>query len=433
MSDTAVSEQPPQQNEAENKTEEQPPATSATETTTKEEPKVVKNKKCVHKTDYEKDVVYLYQFGRCPVIPQISPFCFKVETWLRMTNLKYEVTAIRECILTLLANAHFSKKVYGEIARNVNDAFGCWRTSSLTMFVLFYYGSSYSASERNVVDHHMKFKSKKGQLPFVENNGEEIADSEIIIDSLSEKYGKNLDEHLASEQKILSHAFTSMLNNHTSWIMRWFRYSQPDQFRKASQFDVKRESGSVLPKRVINFVFKMKFKHKIGQTISHGLGNHKKEEIIEFGKKDLNSLSGLLGEKQFFFGDTPSLLDCEVFAHISQFWYLPTDPEITKYLEESCSNLVRFLDRMKERYWSDWEELCKIPEPVIVKKEEKNGVTKTDEEKKDKEKEKDEAEKEVSEEKETPEVKEVKEVKEKRKRKRLKKPKMKNQLKKRKK
>lgn len=51
------------------------------------------NKPSVHKTDYEKDVVYLYQFTRCPTLPGISPFCLKVETWLRMTQVKYEVSS----------------------------------------------------------------------------------------------------------------------------------------------------------------------------------------------------------------------------------------------------------------------------------------------------------------------------------------------------
>lgn len=39
----------------------------------------------------------------------------------------------------------------------------------------------------------MKFKSRKGQLPFVELNGEEIADSAIIIKELSQKFNKDLD------------------------------------------------------------------------------------------------------------------------------------------------------------------------------------------------------------------------------------------------
>lgn len=46
----------------------------------------------VHKTNYEKDIVYLYQFSRMPLLPSLSPYCLKVETWLRLNNIKYEVS-----------------------------------------------------------------------------------------------------------------------------------------------------------------------------------------------------------------------------------------------------------------------------------------------------------------------------------------------------
>lgn len=48
-------------------------------------------KPTVHKTDFEKDVVYLYQFSRTKNTPSPSAFCLKVETWLRMAGIKYEV------------------------------------------------------------------------------------------------------------------------------------------------------------------------------------------------------------------------------------------------------------------------------------------------------------------------------------------------------
>jgi len=46
----------------------------------------------VHHPDYEKDVVYLYQFPRTPLLPSLSPYGLKVETWLRLNGIKYEVS-----------------------------------------------------------------------------------------------------------------------------------------------------------------------------------------------------------------------------------------------------------------------------------------------------------------------------------------------------
>ena len=60
-----------------------------------EKPKKVKEvvppPPAVHKKDFEKDVVYLYQFNRTPTIPSMSPYCLKVETWLKLNGIKYEV------------------------------------------------------------------------------------------------------------------------------------------------------------------------------------------------------------------------------------------------------------------------------------------------------------------------------------------------------
>jgi hypothetical protein len=40
------------------------------------------------------DTVYLVQFARAKCCPSVSPFCLKVETWLRMADIKYEVNLI---------------------------------------------------------------------------------------------------------------------------------------------------------------------------------------------------------------------------------------------------------------------------------------------------------------------------------------------------
>jgi hypothetical protein len=47
----------------------------------------------VFKQNFEKDVVYLYQFARTTSLPSLSPYVLKVETWLRLVGLKYEVSS----------------------------------------------------------------------------------------------------------------------------------------------------------------------------------------------------------------------------------------------------------------------------------------------------------------------------------------------------
>ena len=41
------------------------------------------------KKDWEKNVVYLFQFPLCPTVRTISPFALKLETWLKLTGTKF--------------------------------------------------------------------------------------------------------------------------------------------------------------------------------------------------------------------------------------------------------------------------------------------------------------------------------------------------------
>ena len=157
----------------------------------------------VHKGNFEKDIVYLYQFSRTPLLPSLSPYCLKVETWLRLAGLKYEN-----------------------------------------------------------VDHKMKFRSKKGQLPFIELNGEEIADSQIIIKELTQKFNNDLDAALSPEQRNIAHATISMIENHLVWVVMWWRTKFPDQVLKGYKVNLQHALGTRIPNGILNFFFKFAFGRK---------------------------------------------------------------------------------------------------------------------------------------------------------------------------
>jgi flagellar biosynthesis GTPase FlhF len=100
------------------------------------------------------------------------------------------------------------------------------------------------------------------------------------------------------------------------------------------------------------------FFQNVKQAVGHGLGRHSTEEIYDFGKKDLTSLSQLLADKEYFFGTEPHLLDCVAFAHLAQFVYIPF-VNIDQWITENHPNLNAFVTRVRERYWPDWDRACK--------------------------------------------------------------------------
>merc|ERR1712178_379432 len=179
--------------------------------------------------------------------------------------------------------------------------------------------------------------------------------------------------------------------------------------------------GSKAPASLLNFYFKYTFCRKgLKKVKAHGLGVHTPEEIEQFGKKDLQALSEMLGDKEFFFGDEPAMLDLVVYSHVAQLVMIEKDYpcSLRDYLEADCKNLVGLVNRMKDRCWGDhWanatgEEMdlnphMPKPEPPAPepekeeekKEEEKTEETKEEEAKTEKEAETKEEEKEKAEEK----------------------------------
>ncbi|XP_023349687.1 failed axon connections [Eurytemora carolleeae] len=122
-----------------------------------------KPERTLQKPDWKKDVVYLFTFPLVPSVRSFSPFALKLETWLRVAGIKYEVV------------------------------------------------------------YTMKF-SKKGQIPYIELNGEEIADSNIIIKTLKSYFNKNPDSQYSMTDLSLAHSVTSMVENHTALTGFHYRY-----------------------------------------------------------------------------------------------------------------------------------------------------------------------------------------------------------------
>lgn len=113
------------------------------------------------------------------------------------------------------------------------------------------------------VDHKMKFRSKKGQLPFIELNGEEIADSAIIIRELSAKFDKDLNAGLTQEQRNIAHATISMIENHLVWILFYWRTKNPDLLIKGYKVNLQHALGCRLPNSILNFFFRFTYGRKV--------------------------------------------------------------------------------------------------------------------------------------------------------------------------
>uniref|UniRef100_A0A0N5CEP2 Failed axon connections n=1 Tax=Strongyloides papillosus TaxID=174720 RepID=A0A0N5CEP2_STREA len=272
------------------------------------------------KRNWDEDVIYHIQFPRMGCIPQASPFALKLETWLRATKLKYH---------------------------NISN--------NLTIF------------------------SHKGQIPFIELNGRQIADSNSIIEFLKEKYNIDIDSSLSEEQQATGRAIRLLAEESVFRVLMYNRSKYNDWFIKSEGFG---DVVSGLKKKFLGKVGLKMLRRKLeSKCQAQGIGRNKEHEVEEILKGDLKALSVLLADKQYFFGDSFTTIDATVFGQLAQFYYTPilNKEAILKFMDEETTNLVEFIKRVKEAYWSDWDELLKTKKqnlsdpdfPVKVKKEKK--------------------------------------------------------------
>lgn len=64
---------------------------------------------------------------------------------------------------------------------------------------------------------HGSQKSKKGKYPWIEYNGQELSDTEFIIEFLNETFKIDLDEKFTAKERGAARAFQKMLEENTFW------------------------------------------------------------------------------------------------------------------------------------------------------------------------------------------------------------------------
>jgi glutathione S-transferase len=81
-----------------------------------------------------------------------------------------------------------------------------------------------------------------------------------------------------------------------------------------------------------------------------GLGRHTDEEINTISQRTFQSLSDVLGEKTYFFGETPCTFDATAFGFLSQFIDISLNNEMND-LARGYDNLVDYCQNFRTKFY----------------------------------------------------------------------------------
>lgn len=249
--------------------------------------------------DWKEDHIYLVQFPRCGSIVSTSPFAIKLETWLRFTKLPYT---------------------------NVSNEF--------------------------------TIGSVKGQIPFIELNGQQFADSQAVIEMLIEKYKIQIDAGLTERQQAEVRAFKVFIEESLQRVVVYDRSQDNTWFATPDGFI---ENLTGIKRYGFQYFVNGQIRKQLRDMLyAQGMGRNSPAEVDAIAKKNLTALSVLLGDKNYLYGDAPTTIDATLFGTLVSLYDPPLNSkEIKPFMESSTPNLVAFIKRVKEEYWPDYEKLCK--------------------------------------------------------------------------
>lgn len=226
----------------------------------------------------------LIQFPRHLGVMNASPFCMKVEVFLKLAGLPYRV----------------------------ND-----RTPPMRL--------------------------PKGKLPALRDGDRLVCDSQAIVEHLQQQHGAQLPPGLRQPLRGADLALCRLFEEDFYFCALWARWIDDAAFAVVA----KAFFGS-MPWPVRSLVATLVRRKMRQALLGQGIGRHSPAEIAARACADLDAAQQVLGERPFFGGDAPSVLDCTAYAFVANALFVEIDNPVRRHLQ-AMAPLVAYGQRMAAR------------------------------------------------------------------------------------
>jgi glutathione S-transferase len=221
-------------------------------------------------------------------------------------------------------------------------AFGLMNASPFCMKVEVYLRLSGLAYEAKVA---FPMKAPKGKLPVIrDDDGTVVADSEAILAHLQQRHRDLLPEGLREPPRGTDHALRRMVEEHGYFSALWLRWLDDAAWpatREAFFGDMPAPLRKLVPALV-----RRKIRRDLqGQ----GLGRHSRDDICARACADMDALDAALGARDFFGGAEPATLDATTYAFLANTLWAPFDTPVRNHLQRNLPGLVAYCERMQAR------------------------------------------------------------------------------------
>lgn len=176
-------------------------------------------------------------------------------------------------------------------------------------------------------------KAPRGQLPYVDDGGDIIGDSDAILAHLKRKHALPIDNALTDRERALDLMIRRTLDD-LYWVMSYSRW-RDEQFWPLFRNALLREHAELTPD-ILDGARKFNFERYHYQ----GIGRYEPAAAYARGLADLAVLAGLVGDDGFLFGPLPCSTDAGLYGFIANIYHYDIDTPLRQFVV-SQPKLVR--------------------------------------------------------------------------------------------
>src|ERR1700726_3900280 len=154
--------------------------------------------------------------------------------------------------------------------------------------------------------------SPKGQLPYIADEAERIADSTFIRAHIEGKYGFDFDAPLSLQDRAQAWAFERMIEHHLYWALVGARWVEPENFAKGPAHFFDGAPQHLREKLREDAQFRVAENYLLS-----GLGRHAPAEAAVLAGRLLFGLAVQLGDKPYLMGEWPCGPDATAFGALA--------------------------------------------------------------------------------------------------------------------
>lgn len=176
-------------------------------------------------------------------------------------------------------------------------------------------------------------KAPRNQLPYIDDDGEIVGDSQTIIAHLIRKHGLTIDKGLSPAEQDSDLLVTRMLDD-LYWVMSYSRW-QDERYWPAFAAALKREHPDLTDDGL------QKAKAYNAQRYHfQGIGRYDPDAAMARGLADLDVISRIIPPDGYVHGSAPTSIDAALYGFIANIYFYEIETPLRQFVV-AHDNVVR--------------------------------------------------------------------------------------------